>query len=90
MKIFKSKSDKQLSDERVQPGNSGSLWARIRRITARLDSNEERISTLRRDIDRLERKWNREEAKIQPLHEDRPSDGQEELDPEIRAIIGGH
>ena len=55
-----SKDKEKLSDERVKPVNTGSLWAHIRRIEARLDANEERTSTVRRDCDRLEKRLSRE------------------------------
>lgn len=54
------------SDTLSKPVNTGPIWARVRKIEARLDTLEMRASTSRRDIDRVEKRYSREDIKNQP------------------------
>lgn len=58
-----SDKPKERSLTQSKPEHTGSIWAHIRHIESRLDANEARVSTVRRDCDRIEKRMQRADAK---------------------------
>ena len=64
--IPESKTEKVASNHRSNGDRPDTLWAMIRRITARVKSMEEEVSTLRRDVNATRKKVYRDEDKLVP------------------------
>ena len=64
--IPESKTEKVASNHRSTGDKPDTLWAMIRRITARVKSLEEEVSTLRRDVNATRKKVYRDEDKLVP------------------------
>jgi len=80
------KPKESLSNNLSKPIKADNLWAEIRRLKARVESLETQGSTLRRDINRLDRQNYRGASKLQPSDiVQKPDDGQR-LDP---VLFGG-
>lgn len=77
--------DESLENTFEKGRKADNLWAAIRRNKAQIDALTQQVSTLRRDYNRLNSKYYREEAKLQPQEE---NTGGYSIPREIAAIIG--
>lgn len=64
--IPEEKSEEVVKNTQTNPVKGDNLWAAIRRNKAQIDALTQQVSTLRRDYNRLNSKYYREENKVQP------------------------
>ena len=67
MKIFRGKSKEKgasQSDSKSEHTLTGPLWARFRQLEARVSNTESRVTALRRDVDRIDKKQCRDINKL--------------------------
>jgi hypothetical protein len=72
MRLFPSKKQEKSQSPNVNRGDTtrDTIFALLRRIEARVSELETNVSTLRRDLNRIDRKVYRESEGVSPIKED--------------------
>ncbi len=84
-----SKAGKPASNSQSKGADLDKLWAIARRLQSRVDVLEAQLSTVRRDLYRVDKKVYREEDKVPATILPDNGKGGHGVPPEILEIIGG-
>ena len=66
--VSKGNGDHSSSDTHVKPAEPGTLWAVVRRLSAKVRDLEAQLAIVRRDVNRIDRKQYREAENKAPSH----------------------